>query len=50
VDGVLRWWLAPQEFALPSEHVREALELLVAEGVVTRRTLPDGTVIYAAAE
>lgn len=50
VDGVLRWWLGPQEFALPSVHVRAALERLVAEGVVARWTLLDGTVIYAAAE
>jgi phosphatidylserine/phosphatidylglycerophosphate/cardiolipin synthase-like enzyme len=50
VDGVLRWWLAPQEFTLPTERVREALERLVAEGIAVRRTLPDGTVIYAAAQ
>lgn len=50
VDGVLRWWLAPQQFTLPAEQVREALERLVAERIMVRRTLPDGTVIYAAAQ
>lgn len=50
VDGVLKWWLAPQQFTLTAEQVREALERLVAERIMARRTLPDGTVIYAAAQ
>lgn len=50
VDGVGRWWLAPQQYPLPDEHVREALERLAALGVVKCRRLPDGTVIYSAAE
>jgi len=50
VDGVLRWWLGRHEFAMPGDHVKEALERLIAEGVVTRWTLLDGTVIYAAAQ
>lgn len=50
VDGVLKWWLAPQQFTLTAEQVREALERLVAERIMIRRTLPDGTVIYAATQ
>ncbi len=46
VEGILKWWLAPREFSLPAEHVIDALEHLIAQGIVTRRTLPDGTVIY----
>jgi hypothetical protein len=45
-EGVVQWWLAGHEFALPLEHVRAALERLVATGAVARRTLPDGTVMY----
>ena len=48
-EGVLQWWLKGHEFALPLEHVRSALESLVAKGVATRRTLPDGTIVYGTA-
>jgi Fe2+ or Zn2+ uptake regulation protein len=48
-EGVLRWWLERGEFALAVDHVREALDWLVDEGHVVRRTLQSGAVIYAAA-
>jgi hypothetical protein len=50
VEGVMTWWLGPQEFAPPSDHVGQALNLLVLEGVVKRKRLPDGTALYAAAD
>jgi len=48
-DGVLRWWLGPQHFGDAVSQVEEALEQLVANGTMLKRTLPDGKVIYAAA-
>jgi|KBSMisStandDraft_5_1062788.scaffolds.fasta_scaffold46211_5 Fe2+ or Zn2+ uptake regulation protein len=44
-EGVQTWWL-PQ--GVPDATVRKALDILVADGVVHTRELPDGNLIYAA--
>jgi hypothetical protein len=45
VQGVQTWWL-PR--GVPDATVRKALDILVADGAVYRRQLPDGNLIYAA--
>jgi hypothetical protein len=50
IEGVRRWWL-PASLAKESAHVVEAaLDRLVASGDLTRRRLPDGRLLYAAAQ
>jgi hypothetical protein len=45
VEGVQSWWLP---HGIPGVTVQRALDLLVADGVVHKRQLPDGNLIYAA--
>jgi hypothetical protein len=46
-EGIRRWWL-PAALAEESPRtVEEALDRLVAAGVIDRRPLPDGRVLYA---
>lgn len=46
--GIQRCWL-PNEWAeAPIDRVEEALEILEIAGVVVKRELPGGTVMYAA--
>ncbi len=47
LEGVQRWWLSEGAVEAPSLMVQQALELLVKEGVVHKKMLPDGTVLYA---
>lgn len=44
VEGVRRWWIS--DSSCPLDDVEQALEGLVQTGVLARRTLPDGNVIY----
>ncbi len=44
VDGIQRAWLGG---AAALDEVEDAIELLVAQGLVVRRLLPDGGVLYA---
>lgn len=46
--GVVSWWLPAGQSSPQPDVVRAALELLQVQGVVSRRVLPDGNVIYAA--
>ena len=45
VEGVQTWWLP---HGVPGVTVQKALDLLVADGVVHKRQLPDGNLIYVA--
>ena len=47
-EGIARWWLDWSEQPALN-RVEVALELLVARGVLARRMLPDGKLIYACA-
>jgi len=47
-DGIARWWLDRREQPALTQ-VEAALELLVEQGVLARRLLPDGHSIYACA-
>jgi hypothetical protein len=48
-DGILRWWLSRRRIDATAEHVERALDLLIADGIVERRRLPDGRSVYARA-
>jgi len=46
-EGIRRWWLPPGLSEEAPETVEEALDRLVASGVIRRQPLPDGRVLYA---
>jgi hypothetical protein len=46
-EGIRRWWLPPGLAEESPATVEEALDRLVAAGVISRRPLPDGRVLYA---
>ena len=46
LEGVAAWWLSGSADAASLRRVQEAIDRLVSEGEVSRRTLGDGTVIY----
>jgi len=48
LDGV-RGWLPTEYQAITRDELRSILESLVREGILKRRTLADGTVIYFSA-
>ena len=48
IDGIRLWWLSGDAAAAP-ENVLAALACLEAEGVVDRRELPGGRVVFGAA-
>ncbi|WLQ17090.1 hypothetical protein O5O45_14310 [Hahella aquimaris] len=50
LQGVMRWWLAEEADAYSWDSVQRALEGLARQGVIGRRTLSDGGVIYYSLE
>ena len=48
-EGIAQWWLPRMGVDLPLPDVRSALERLVRQRVMTRTSLPEGSVIYRAA-
>ncbi|WP_341679323.1 hypothetical protein [Niveibacterium sp. SC-1] len=48
-QGIADWWLPASATPVSLDEVREALELLVDEGVVEKRLLMGGRAIYRAA-
>ena len=48
--GIASWWLRGDGVRVSDAALDAALESLVAEGRIARRRLPDGTVLYAAAD
>ena len=47
VDGIVGWWLPRQRHDEAVDRVKDALDDLVARGLVEKMTLVDGTVLYA---
>lgn len=47
LDGIVHWWVGRQRFDCSATRVREALERLVARGLVRRWESGDGTCYYA---
>jgi len=46
VAGISGWWLAEPPESVVQQDLEAALELLVRQGRLMRRTLCDGTVLY----
>ena len=46
VAGIQRWWLR-RPIAPPVDLVEAAVNSLVRRGVLSRRVLPDGNIVYA---
>ncbi len=47
VDGIVMWWLPRQRYEEAMDQVQHALDELVARGLVAKKTLVDGTALYA---
>lgn len=47
VPGIAKWWLSRRAYEKSVGLVQEAVDGLVAKGLVTRRELSDGTQIYS---
>jgi hypothetical protein len=50
VEGVLKWWLPTHPVPKTKAAVQEALELLVAEGQLTKRAISHSEDVYGANE
>ena len=49
LDGILDWWLLRERYRQKRALVQDALEYMVEQSLVARRTNPDGVTIYEAA-
>ncbi len=47
IEGIVNWWLLRQRHEQTRELVQQALEHLVAQGLVNKIATPGGEVIYA---
>ena len=50
LEGVTRWWLARQRFESAADRVQKTLDYLVAEGLVSKKVVASGRVVYAVAK
>jgi Fe2+ or Zn2+ uptake regulation protein len=48
-EGIVRWWLSRLRLEEAVANVARALDLLVEEGIVVRRQMPDGRYVYGKA-
>ncbi|MGD8926490.1 MAG: hypothetical protein PVG20_06555 [Thioalkalispiraceae bacterium] len=48
IDGIAEWWIIRQRIHEERERVEKAVEYLLNVGLIKKRVLPDGTVIYTA--
>jgi Fe2+ or Zn2+ uptake regulation protein len=47
VKGIVNWWLPTQDHISNEQAVEQALDELVARGLVKKTVLVDGTALYA---
>ena len=47
LDGIMNWWLPRQRYETERRKVEQALDELVARGLVVKNRLDDGTVLYS---
>ena len=50
LEGIVQWWLPHQSYEQGKAQVQKTLEDLVAQGVVKKDRLSDGTAIYSSAD
>jgi Fe2+ or Zn2+ uptake regulation protein len=46
LEGIQHWWLSRQRWEPAATQVQRALDWLVEHGLVEKRMLPDGQVVY----
>src|SRR5258706_512848 len=46
IDGIINWWLPRQRYETARAKVQQALDYLLASGLVEKKILADGTTIY----
>jgi Fe2+ or Zn2+ uptake regulation protein len=49
-EGIADWWLPIEQRTIDRAVIERALEMLVAEGLLTGTRLVDGTVLYGRAK
>lgn len=49
-EGIIEWWLPRQRFEQGKAQIQKALDDLLAQGLVKRDCLSDGTAIYSSVE
>jgi len=47
LEGIMSWWLPRQRYEREVRNIEQGLEELVAQGVVRKDRLIDGTVLYS---
>ena len=50
LEGVIKWWLMRQRFESATDRVQKALDYLIAEGLVSKKAVASGRVVYAVAK
>lgn len=48
IDGIANWWIMRQRLHEEKRHVEQAVEFLFDQGLIEKRTLSDGSVLYTA--
>ncbi|MEO0442571.1 MAG: hypothetical protein AAFZ92_02370 [Pseudomonadota bacterium] len=47
-EGLVSWWLFRQKMINIEEKMRSAIQYLCTQGVIKKRTLSDGSIVYIA--
>lgn len=47
LEGIAKWWIPHQQYIESIEKVQKALNYLIKNRIIKRKTLSDGSVIYA---
>ena len=50
VEGIIAWWLPRQRYEQSKEQIQKALDDLLAQGLIRRDLLSDGTAIFSKAD
>jgi hypothetical protein len=48
VEGICHWWITKQRIEEEQKRVLAALEYLLAKELISKRQLPDGSLLYSA--
>ena len=46
LEGILNWWLPRQRYETEQQRIEQGLEYLVTQGLVSKKVLSDGTILY----
>lgn len=48
LEGLTLWWISRQRLLEAEKNVRQAVEYLIDQGVIEKRAMADGRVLYRA--